>query len=65
MPGWQELPVEPRDTTTGCQPRGAPDVLCLSFHFPETGTNAVTGDVRHRLTGCPEYQVTSVKVRRL
>jgi len=45
--------------------RVAPGVLFLSFHFPETGTNAVTGDVRDRLTGCPEYKVTAVEVRRL
>ena len=45
--------------------RVAPGVLFLSFHFPETGTNAVTGQVRDRLTGCPEYKVTAVDVRRL
>ena len=45
--------------------RVAPGVLFLSFHFPETGTNAVTGQVRDRLTGCPEYKVTAVEVRRL
>jgi predicted molibdopterin-dependent oxidoreductase YjgC len=38
-------------------------VVFLSFHFPETGANAVTGDVRDRLSGCPEYKVTSVTVR--
>lgn len=43
--------------------RVAPGVLFLSFHFPETGANAVTGDVRDRLTGCPEYKVTSVDAR--
>ncbi len=45
--------------------RVAPGALFLSFHFPETATNAVTGDVRDRLTGCPEYKVTIVEVRRL
>ncbi len=45
--------------------RIAPGVLFLSFHFPETTTNAVTGDVRDRVTGCPEYKVTAVDVRRL
>jgi formate dehydrogenase alpha subunit len=45
--------------------RVAQGVLFLSFHFPETATNAVTGDVRDRLTGCPEYKVTAVEVRRL
>jgi predicted molibdopterin-dependent oxidoreductase YjgC len=46
-------------------PRVAPGVLFLSFHFPETGTNAVTGPVRDRLTGCPEYKITAVDVRPL
>jgi len=45
--------------------RVARGVLFLSFHFPETGTNAVTGPVRDRVTGCPEYKVTSVDVRPL
>jgi formate dehydrogenase alpha subunit len=45
--------------------RVAPGVLFLSFHFPETATNAVTGDVRDRVTGCPEYKVTAVEVRPL
>ena len=44
--------------------RVAPGVLFLSFHFPETATNAVTGPVRDRVTGCPEYKVTAVEVRR-
>jgi formate dehydrogenase alpha subunit len=43
--------------------RVARGVLFLSFHFPETGTNAVTGEVRDRVTGCPEYKVTAVEVR--
>jgi len=41
-----------------------PGTLFLSFHFPETGTNAVTSDVVDRLTDCPEYKVTAVEVRR-
>jgi formate dehydrogenase major subunit len=45
--------------------RVARGVLFLSFHFPETATNAVTGDVRDRITGCPEYKVTAVEVRPL
>ncbi len=43
--------------------RVAPGVVFLSFHFPETHANAVTGDVRDRLSGCPEYKVTAVEVR--
>jgi predicted molibdopterin-dependent oxidoreductase YjgC len=35
---------------------------CLTFHFPATGANAVTGPVRGRVTGCPQYKVTAVEV---
>jgi predicted molibdopterin-dependent oxidoreductase YjgC len=34
----------------------------LTFHFPETGTNQLTGPVRDRLTGCPQFKVTAVEV---
>jgi formate dehydrogenase major subunit len=44
--------------------RVPPGVVFLSFHFPETRTNAVTGEVRDRLSDCPEYKVTAVEVRR-
>lgn len=39
-------------------------VVFLSFHFPETGANRLTGEVRDRVSGCPEYKVTAVEVRR-
>jgi predicted molibdopterin-dependent oxidoreductase YjgC len=39
-------------------------VVFLSFHYPETATNAVTGPIRDRTTGCPEYKLTAVDVRR-
>jgi formate dehydrogenase alpha subunit len=42
-------------------PRG---VVFLSFHFPETRTNAVTGGILDRVSACPEYKVTAVEVRR-
>ena len=42
--------------------RIAPGTVFLTFHFPETQTNAVTGDVRDRITGCPEYKLTAVDV---
>jgi predicted molibdopterin-dependent oxidoreductase YjgC len=38
-------------------------VVFLSFHFPETGANRLTGQVRDRISGCPEYKVTAVEVR--
>ncbi|HET9326066.1 MAG TPA: formate dehydrogenase subunit alpha [Candidatus Eisenbacteria bacterium] len=34
----------------------------LSFHFPDTGANRLTGPVRDRITGCPQYKVTAVEV---
>jgi anaerobic selenocysteine-containing dehydrogenase len=39
-------------------------VVFTTFHYPETDTNAVVGDVRDRLTDCPEYKVTAVEVTR-
>jgi formate dehydrogenase major subunit len=39
--------------------------LFMTFHFPESGTNRVTTDVVDRLSGCPEYKVTRVRLRRL
>jgi predicted molibdopterin-dependent oxidoreductase YjgC len=44
--------------------RVARGVVFLSFHFPETGANRVTGEIRDRISGCPEYKVTAVEVRR-
>lgn len=44
--------------------RVAPGTLFLSFHFPETGTNRLTSDVRDRLADCPEYKLTPVEVVR-
>ena len=38
-------------------------VVFLSFHFPETAANAVTGDVLDLSTGCPEYKLTAVEVK--
>lgn len=40
-------------------------MVFLTFHFPETHANALTGDVRDRWTGCPEYKVTGVEIRRI
>jgi len=44
--------------------RVQPGTLFLSFHFPETRANAVTSDVRDGVTGCPEYKLTGVTLRR-
>jgi len=37
-------------------------VVFLTFHDPATTTNAVTGEVRDRITECPEYKLTPVEV---
>jgi len=42
--------------------RVSPGVVFLSFHDPATTANSVTGDVRDRLTDCPEYKLTAVEV---
>jgi predicted molibdopterin-dependent oxidoreductase YjgC len=35
----------------------------MTFHFPESRTNVVTGGVEDRWTDCPEYKLTRVFVR--
>jgi formate dehydrogenase alpha subunit len=52
--------IVPAEITT----RLRPGTVFLTFHFPATRTNALTGLVRDRLSDCPEYKVTSVEVRR-
>ena len=42
--------------------RVSPGVVFLSFHDPATTANSVTGDIRDRLTDCPEYKLTAVEV---
>ncbi len=42
--------------------RVSPGVVFLSFHDPATAANAVTSDIRDRLTDCPEYKLTAVEV---
>jgi predicted molibdopterin-dependent oxidoreductase YjgC len=37
-------------------------VVFLSFHFPESATNALLGPARDAITGCPEYKVVPVEV---
>ena len=44
--------------------RVPPGTVFLSFHFPDARTNALTSDVRDRLSDCPEYKVTAVEVHR-
>jgi formate dehydrogenase major subunit len=44
--------------------RVAPGTLFLSFHFPETHANRVTGPQRDPESQCPEYKLTAVRLRR-
>jgi formate dehydrogenase major subunit len=44
--------------------RVAPGTLFLSFHYPETHANRVTGPQRDPESDCPEYKVTAVRLRR-
>lgn len=41
-----------------------PGELYATFHDPRRRLNAVTGPVRDRVTGAPEYKVTAVRVAR-
>jgi formate dehydrogenase alpha subunit len=43
----------------------APGTLFMTFHFPESGTNRLTSDVRDRLSDCPEYKLTRVRIERV
>ncbi len=44
-------------------PRIAQGTAFLSFHFPETHTNRLTGPVRDPQANCPQYKATAVRVR--
>jgi formate dehydrogenase major subunit len=43
----------------------SPGQLFATFHDPKTWLNAVTGSVRDRYTGTPEYKLTAVAVEKL
>jgi len=43
--------------------RVSPGTLFLSFHFPETHTNRVTGPWHDPDSHCPEYKLTAVRLR--
>jgi predicted molibdopterin-dependent oxidoreductase YjgC len=59
--------IESRWGATACRvrvdARVAPGTLFLSFHFPETHTNRLTGPQTDPQSRCPEYKVTAVRVR--
>jgi predicted molibdopterin-dependent oxidoreductase YjgC len=37
--------------------------LFLTFHYPETHCNVLTGPQRDPESNCPEYKVTAVRIR--
>ncbi|MBI93558.1 MAG: formate dehydrogenase subunit alpha [Gemmatimonadaceae bacterium] len=37
----------------------------MTFHFPESRTNLLIGDAADEYTGCPEYKVCAVKLRKI
>ncbi|MBM4336494.1 MAG: formate dehydrogenase subunit alpha [Deltaproteobacteria bacterium] len=53
---WGRLRARARVST-----RVRPGMLFLSFHYPETHTNRVTGPWHDPVSHCPEYKVTSVR----
>jgi formate dehydrogenase major subunit len=42
----------------------APGEVFTTFNFPEAPANALTSDAADEVTGCPEYKVTAVSLRR-
>ena len=44
--------------------RMQPGVVYTTFHHAKTGANVITTDYTDWATGCPEYKVTAVQVRR-
>jgi formate dehydrogenase alpha subunit len=42
--------------------RMAPGTVFTTFHFPESRTNLLVGEVRDRLSDCPEYKVIAVEI---
>jgi formate dehydrogenase alpha subunit len=42
--------------------RVTPGMLFLSFHFPESQTNVLTGPYRDPQSKCPEYKLTAVRI---
>jgi formate dehydrogenase alpha subunit len=53
-------------TVTACSSRRiAPGTLFLSFHFPETHANRVTGPHHDPQSNCPQYKAIAVRVEAL
>ena len=54
---WGAIEVQVRHS-----PRVAPGTLFLSFHFPETHTNRLTGPTLDPQSKCPQYKATAVRI---
>jgi len=54
---WGTIDVKARHA-----PRVAPGTLFLTFHFPETHANRLTGPVLDPQSKCPQYKATAVRV---
>lgn len=50
------------DVKARLAPRVAPGTLFLTFHFPETHANRLTGPVLDPQSKCPQYKATAVRV---
>jgi predicted molibdopterin-dependent oxidoreductase YjgC len=37
----------------------------MTFHYPESRTNILIGDAVDEYTGCPEYKVCAVQLRKV
>jgi predicted molibdopterin-dependent oxidoreductase YjgC len=48
-----------------CSDRVGPGTLFLTFHYPETHANRVTGPERDPISDCPQYKATAVRVERI
>ena len=54
---WGQIAVPIKYST-----RTAPNTLFLSFHFPETHTNQLTGPALDPMSKCPQYKATAVRL---
>lgn len=43
----------------------SPGQAFLAFHFPDVATNLLTSQFADTVTGCPEYKVSAVRLRRV
>ena len=42
-----------------------PGTVFMTFHFPESRTNILTGEAVDEFTGCPEYKVCAVRLEKV